>query len=63
MKKMIGTKYKEILRETLAEYNRKGNYVRIYPAAGSDVYDKFFADQRPFNRYIYHILFKNYFGI
>lgn len=39
---MAGTKYKDILREALAENSRKGNFVRIYPSKGSEVYDKYF---------------------
>ena len=39
---MARTKFKEVLRETVAEYNRKGNFVRIYPAYGSDIYDPYF---------------------
>ena len=63
LKTMARTKYKEILRETISEYNRKGNFVRIYPAAGSNHYDRFFHESRPFNRYIYQMLFKDYFGL
>ena len=32
MIKLTTIKFKDILRETLAEYNRKGNFLRIYPA-------------------------------
>lgn len=39
---MARTKYKELLRETVAEYNRKGNFIRIYPAYGSNTYDRYF---------------------
>ena len=60
---MAGTKYKEIFREVLAENNRRGNYVRIYPAKGSDIYDKYFEQQRPFNRYIFKMLYTDYFGL
>lgn len=63
LKKMARTKYKELLRETVAEYNRRNNFVRIYPAYGSDTYDKYFVEARPFNRYINQLLFKNYFGL
>jgi len=37
--KLANTKNKEILREVLAENNRKGNFIRIYPSKGSDFYD------------------------
>ena len=39
MKKAAGFKYREYIRETLAEYQRRGNYIRIYPAKGTDMYD------------------------
>ena len=60
---MARTKYKELLRETIAENNRRGNFIRIFPAYGSDIYDKFFQEPRPFNRYIYRVLYTDYFGI
>ena len=41
-KKLCGLRFKEVLRETLSEYQRRGNFVRIYPAKGSDVYDIYF---------------------
>lgn len=43
LKKLAATKYKEILREVLAENQRRGNFIRIYPQHGSDHYDKFFV--------------------
>jgi hypothetical protein len=39
LKRISQVKNKEVLRETLGEYFRKGNFVRIYPAPGSDYYD------------------------
>jgi hypothetical protein len=41
-KKYSTLKNKEILRETLTEYSRRGNFIRIYPAKGSDCYDPYF---------------------
>jgi hypothetical protein len=32
-------KHKEVLKETLQEFQRKGSYVCIYPAQGSAIYD------------------------
>ncbi len=52
LKKLIPLKYKEVLREALGENYRKGNYVRIYPSQGSDIYDKFFNGPRPYNRFL-----------
>jgi len=42
LKKLSTLKHKEILRETLLELLRKGNYVCIYPARGSEHYDQYF---------------------
>ena len=39
LKKLSTIRQKEILRETLLELLRKGNYVCIYPSRGSEVYD------------------------
>lgn len=50
-------KYKEILKETLLEYQRKGNFVRIYPGKGSDHYDIYFAQARPLNKYLHKMLY------
>ena len=57
MRKIASLKQKEILFETMSEYARKGNFVRIYPAKGSDLYDCFFQQNRPLNRFIYKCLF------
>lgn len=50
-------KYKEIIAETLAENSRKGNFVRIYPARGSDSYDQYFHSPRPLNKLVYRVLY------
>jgi hypothetical protein len=52
-------KYKEIIAETLAENNRKGSFVRIYPAKGSDAYDTFFQGPRPLNKLLYKVLYND----
>jgi hypothetical protein len=39
MKKASSVRYREYIRETLMENQRKGNYIRIYPAKNSDMYD------------------------
>ena len=55
MKKAVSSKYREYVRETLAEYQRRGNYVRIYPAKGSDIYDSYFMGPRPYNKAVYKL--------
>jgi hypothetical protein len=37
---------KEILKETLEEFERRGNFVRIFPALGTNYYDEFFRYPR-----------------
>jgi hypothetical protein len=50
-------KYREIITDTLGEYSRKGNFVRIYPAKNSYRYDQFFQGQRPLNKMLYRVLY------
>ena len=57
MKKGAAIRYREYIRETQAEYNRKGNFIRIYPAKGSDIYDCFFTGARPYNKVLYKALY------
>ena len=57
IKRLIPLKYKEILREWIDEYQRRGNYIRIYPSKGSDTYDKYFKGYRPYNNFLYKCLF------
>ena len=59
LKKLSIVKNKKILRESLLEIQRKGNYVCIYPARGSEYYDRFFTQQRPLNIFIQKILLQN----
>ena len=39
MKKAATIRYKEYVREAIAEYQRRGSFIRIYPAKNSDIYD------------------------
>jgi hypothetical protein len=57
MKKALNCKYREYVRETAAEYQRRGNFIRIYPAKNSDIYDQFFSGPRPYNKAVYKALF------
>lgn len=52
-------KFKDILFETLEENSRKGNYVWIYPAKGSEIYDKYFSGPRPYNKFLYKCLYSD----
>ena len=59
MKKASQVRYREYIRETLIENSRRGNYIRIYPAKNSDMYDPFFQTQRPYNKVVYKILYSD----
>lgn len=53
MKNLVPLKFREVLRECIAEYGRRGNFVRIYPSKGSNSYDKYFKSYRPYNNFLY----------
>lgn len=61
MKKMATLRHREVLKETLQEFQRKGNYVCVYPAQGSNIYDQFFPQIRTLNRFLYKTLFQGDF--
>jgi hypothetical protein len=54
---LITLKHKEVLRESIAEYGRRGNFVRIFPAQGTNKYDKYFKNYRPYNNFLYKCLY------
>ena len=39
LKRLSALKHKDILKETTEEFQRKGNFVCIYPSRGCDEYD------------------------
>lgn len=47
----------DIIKETLEEYDRRGNFLRIYPAKGSDHYERFFSGVRPNNKALFKFLY------
>lgn len=49
-------KFREIIMETVNEYNRKQEFVRIYPAKNSKMYDRFFS-KSSLNKIIHKALF------
>ena len=42
MKQAMFLKFRDILHETVSEYTRRGEFVRIFPAKNSKIYDKYF---------------------
>ena len=59
MKSSCYLKFRDIVAETVHEFNRKGNFVRIYPARNSKLYDKFFTSCKALNKLIYKSLYSN----
>lgn len=62
MKKLCMVKYRDIISETVTEYNRSGEFVRIFPCRGSKQYEKFFSGvfgTRMLNRIVHKVLFTN----
>lgn len=58
MLKMAKLKNRELIKETITEYERRGNFVRIFPAPGCGEYEKYFQYQKVINRYINRVLFE-----
>ena len=59
LKKSANLKYKEYIKETVLENQRRGFFLRIYPARGSEMYDNFFQHPRPYNKVIQKVLFSD----
>lgn len=53
----IPGKHKDVLFETLLEDERRGGYIRIFPAKGTDVYEQYFIAQHQFNKSLYRYLY------
>ena len=39
----LNAKTREILRDTLMENSRRGNFIRLYPARSSEYFDQYFV--------------------
>ena len=52
-------RFQEHLRDTLEQYERRGHFVRIYPAKGTDYYDIFFQPTKIVNKAMYKVLFSD----
>ena len=52
-------RFRDIIAETVHEYSRMENFVRIYPARNSKLYDKYFSGHKPLNKIIYKVLYTN----
>lgn len=62
LKKATMLKYRDILNETVIEYNRSGEFIRIFPCRHSKPYEKYFSGAfgtRMLNRIVHKVLFTN----
>lgn len=62
IKKLSMIKYRDIIHETVTEFNRSGEFVRIFPSRGSKSYEKYFSGvfgTRMLNRIVHKVLFTN----
>ena len=59
LKSSCHLKFRDIISETVSEFNRKGNFVRIYPARNSKLYDKYFGASKALNKIVYKTLYSN----
>ena len=50
---VISKKEETILRESEAEFKRRGNFSLIYPAPASNKYKNYFEEPRPLNNLLY----------
>jgi len=50
-------KNKEILKQTIEEFERSRDFIRIFPSKNSNLYNKYFENKRSANVFIYKILF------
>ena len=48
-----------MIRDTLIEDQRKGNFIRIYPSRDSDIYDQYFTPPRASNKILYKYLYSD----
>ena len=53
VKSLIPIKFKDLLRQCLLENSNRGNFIRIYPAENTNIYDKYFKSVRPYNVFLY----------
>jgi len=57
LRRAVALRHRDFIRETCVEYQKRGNFIRIYPAKNSDIYDQYFSASRPFNRLVYKAIF------
>jgi hypothetical protein len=62
LRRLTMIKYRDLIQETVQEFNRCGEFVRIFPSRGSKQYEKYFSGvfgTRMLNRIVHKVLFSN----
>lgn len=57
LKNYLKIKNKEILKQSIEEFERSRDFIRIFPSKNSNLYNKYFENKRSANVFIYKILF------
>lgn len=57
MKRACSVRYREFIRESQSELMRRSNFIRIFPAKNTDIYECFFNGPRPYNKLVYKALY------
>jgi len=55
----LNRKHRDILIDCLEEFDRRRNFIRIYPAKGTDTYDNLFEVTREHHKALYKLLYSN----
>ena len=50
-------RFRDLIADTVNEYNRMSNFCRIFPARNSKIYDKYFSGNKQLAKVIYKVLF------
>jgi hypothetical protein len=53
----MNPRHRDWITESLIEHTRRSNFIRIFPAPGSDCYDKYFQIPRISNKLLYKFLY------
>jgi len=50
-------RFREVLFEIIEEEKRCHNFIRIFPAKGTDIYNAYFSNNRVLNMALYDVLY------
>ena len=53
----MSLKFRDLLADTVAEFNRMENFCRIYPAKNCKMYDKYFSGNKHLAKVMYKVLY------